>query len=327
MKKPFIYALFSALLLLLTYTSLTTGIIHINSSLWYLLSHKDSTDGMTVWQIRLPRAMGAIVIGAALGMAGALAQAIFRNPLAEPTLIGLSSGATLGSIAVISTGVGAYGSRFNVEIAILVALFAALLVQFVAPHRGFGFLLTGIAISSIFTALAGVLISISPKPGVQSLTFWNFGSLTLLNNETLSHVAPFIEVGFITAFFLSRKLDAYSLGESSSEYLGVNPRRVRFIAIIAMAFLVGGSVSAVGSIAFVGLLVPHIVRLLVGPSHRKLFSLSALVGSTLLLFADLLARSLFQPHEIPLGLITSLLGAPILIALIRTRAAQWVRND
>ena len=303
------------------------GIIHIHSSLWHLLSHRDSTDGMTVWQIRLPRALGAIVIGAALGIAGALAQAIFRNPLAEPALIGLASGSTLGSIAVISSGAAAYGSRTNIEVAIIFALFAALLVQFLAPNRGFGFLLTGIAISSIFTALAGVLISISPRPGVQSLTFWNFGSLTLLNNQTLSHVAPFIEVGFITAFFLSRKLDAYSLGESSSYYLGVNPRRVRFIAIIAMAFLIGGSVSAVGSIAFVGLLVPHIVRLLVGPSHRQLFSLSALIGSTLLLFSDLLARSLFQPHEIPLGLITSLLGAPILITLIRTRSAQWVRND
>ena len=327
MRKSFIYAVFGLALAVLSYLSLTTGIIHIHTSLWALLSQRESSDGLTVWQIRLPRALGAIVIGAALGIAGALAQAIFRNPLAEPTLIGLSSGATLGSIAVISSGAAAYGSRSNVMSAILVALGAALLVQLLAPNRGFGFLLTGIAISSIFTALAGVLISISPKPGVQSLTFWNFGSLSLLNNHTLSLVAPFIEVGIITAFFVSRKLDAYSLGESSAQYLGINPKRVRLFAIIAMAFLVGGSVSAVGSIAFVGLLVPHIVRLLVGPAHRKLFSLSALVGSTLLLFADLLARSLFQPHEIPLGLITSLLGAPILITLIRTRATQWVTHD
>jgi len=327
MRKPLIYSAFALLLLLLSYISLTTGIIHIHSSLWSLLSHRSSTDGVTVWQIRFPRALGAIVIGAGLGVAGALAQAIFRNPLAEPTLIGLSSGATLGSIAVISSGAALYGSRTNTEAAVLIALGAALLVQFLAPSRGFGFLLTGIAISSIFTALAGVLISISPKPGVQSLSFWNFGSLTLLNNQTLSMIAPFIEVGIIIAFFVSRRLDAYSLGETSSIYLGINPRRVRFFAILAMAFLVGASVSAVGSIAFIGLLVPHIVRLLVGPAHRRLFSLSALVGATLLLFADLLARSLFQPHEIPLGLITSLLGAPILIALIRTRAAQWVGND
>jgi len=282
---------------------------------------------MTVWQIRLPRALGAVIIGAALGIAGALAQAIFRNPLAEPTLIGLSSGATLGSIAVISTGAATYGTRTNVMAAIGIALCAALLVQWLSPNRGFGFLLTGIAISSIFTALAGVLISISPKPGVQSLAFWNFGSLTLLNGHTLSLVAPFVEVGIITAFFVSRRLDAYSLGESSAMYLGVNPKRVRLFAIIAMAFLVGASVSAVGSIAFLGLLVPHIVRLLVGPAHRQLFSLSALIGATLLLFADFLARTLFQPHEIPLGLVTSLLGAPILIILIRTSRAQWVGND
>ena len=327
MKRTGIYAGATLLLLTLFYLSLTTGIIHIHSSLWSLLSDHNSVDGMTVWQIRLPRALGALVIGAALGIAGALAQTIFRNPLAEPTLIGLSSGATLGSIAVISSGAAAYGSRTNVEAAIGVALCAALLVQWLAPNRGFGFLLTGIAISSIFTALAGVLISISPKPGVQSLAFWNFGSLTLLNNHTLQLVAPFIEVGIITAFFVSRRLDAYSLGESSAIYLGVNPKRLRLFAIFAMAFLVGGSVSAVGSIAFLGLLVPHIVRLLVGPTHRQLFSLSALIGATLLLFADFLARSLFQPHEIPLGLVTSLLGAPILIALIRSSAAQWVAND
>ena len=327
MKRVWIYLGSFTLLAILFYLSLTSGIIHIHSSLWSLLSNRGSVDGMTVWQIRLPRALGAVIIGAALGIAGALAQAIFRNPLAEPTLIGLSSGATLGSIAVISSGAAAYGSRSNIEAAIGIALCAALLVQWLSPNRGFGFLLTGIAVSSIFTALAGVLISISPKPGVQSLAFWNFGSLTLLNNHTLSLIAPFIEVGIITAFFVARRLDAYSRGESSAIYLGVNPKRVHLFAIIAMAFLVGAAVSAVGSIAFLGLLVPHIVRLLVGPAHRQLFSLSALIGATLLLFADLLARTIFQPHEIPLGLVTSLLGAPILIALIRTRAAQWVGND
>jgi len=122
-------------------------------------------------------------------------------------------------------------------------------------------------------------------------------------------------------------MDIYSLGDHSSHYLGVNPRRLRFFAIIGMAFLVGASVSAVGSIAFLGLLVPHIVRLLIGPEHRRMLSFSALVGSIALLMADLLARTLFVPHEIPLGLLTSLLGAPALIILLRVRKASWVQHD
>lgn len=327
MKKVALYIGFSALAIVLFGLSLRTGIVQLHTSFWYLLTHHTGTDATTVWQIRLPRALGAAIIGAGLGIAGSIAQGIFRNPLAEPTLIGLSSGATLGTIAVIASGAATYGSKTNAASAVLFAVIAALLVQLLAPNKGYGFLLTGIAISAILTAVAGLLIAVSQKPGIQSLSFWNFGSLTLLNNQTLKVIAPFIEVGIILSFFVSRRLDAYSLGESSSHYIGINPKRLRLLAIIAMAFLVGASVSAVGSIAFLGLLVPHIVRLLVGPAHRQMLTFSAIIGATLLLLADLLARTLFQPHEIPLGLITSLIGAPALIILLRTQKSQWVAND
>ena len=327
MKKVALYSGFSALAIVLFGLSLRTGIVQLHTSLWHLLTHHTGTDATTVWQIRLPRALGAAIIGAGLGIAGSIAQGIFRNPLAEPTLIGLSSGATLGTIAVIASGASVYGSKTNAASAVLFAVITALLVQILAPNKGYGFLLTGIAISAILTAVAGLLIAVSQKPGIQSLSFWNFGSLTLLNNQTLKVIAPFIEVGIILSFFVSRRLDAYSLGESSSHYIGINPKRLRLLAIIAMAFLVGASVSAVGSIAFLGLLVPHIVRLLVGPAHRQMLTFSAIIGATLLLLADLLARTLFQPHEIPLGLITSLIGAPALIILLRTQKSQWVAND
>jgi len=327
MKKVALYSGFSALAIVLFGLSLRTGIVQLHTSFWHLLTHHTGTDATTVWQIRLPRALGAAIIGAGLGIAGSIAQGIFRNPLAEPTLIGLSSGATLGTIAVIASGAATYGSKTNAASAVLFAVIAALLVQLLAPNKGYGFLLTGIAISAILTALAGLLIAVSQKPGIQSLSFWNFGSLTLLNNQTLKVIAPFIEVGIILSFFVSRRLDAYSLGESSSHYIGINPKRLRLLAIIAMAFLIGASVSAVGSIAFLGLLVPHIVRLLVGPAHRQMLTFSAIIGATLLLLADLLARTLFQPHEIPLGLITSLIGAPALIILLRTQKSQWVAND
>ncbi len=306
--------------------SLKIGILQIHESLWSLVG-KHSIDAQTVWGVRFPRALGAIIIGAGLGIAGAIAQGIFRNPLAEPTLIGLSSGATLGTIAIIASGASGFGTRMNVVSAVTAALLTALLVQWLAPNKGFGFLLTGIAVSAILTAAAGLLITMSPKPGIQSLSFWNFGSLSLLNNATVGLIAPHVETGIIIAFFVSRRLDIYSLGEHSSHYMGVNPKRLRLWAVIALAFLIGASVSAVGSIAFLGLLVPHIVRLMIGPAHRRLLSLSGFVGAIVLLIADLLARTLFEPHEIPLGLLTSILGAPALIVLLKLRSASWVSND
>jgi len=326
MKKKVIYTATILIMVALFVLSLKIGILQIHESLWSLVG-KHSIDAQTVWGVRFPRALGAIIIGAGLGIAGAIAQGIFRNPLAEPTLIGLSSGATLGTIAIIASGASGFGTRMNVVSAVTAALFTALLVQWLAPNKGFGFLLTGIAVSAILTAAAGLLITMSPKPGIQSLSFWNFGSLSLLNNATVGLIAPYVETGIIIAFFVSRRLDIYSLGEHSSHYMGVNPKRLRLWAVIALAFLIGASVSAVGSIAFLGLLVPHIVRLVIGPAHRRLLSLSGFVGAIVLLIADLLARTLFEPHEIPLGLLTSILGAPALIVLLKLRSASWVSND
>lgn len=284
-------------------------------------------EATTVWSVRFPRALGALIIGAGLGVAGGLAQSIFRNPLAEPTLIGLSSGATLGTITVITSGIATYGSAINAVAAIVFAIAAATLVQILTPHKGNGFLLTGLAISAVLTAVAGLLISISPKPGVQSLSFWNFGSLSLVNSSTVKMIAPFIALGLLVAFFIAPSLDGYSFGDSSAHFMGINPQKVRTIAIIAMALLVGASVSAVGAIAFLGLLVPHIVRLLIGPSHKAMLMMSALVGATILAAADFLARSVAAPHEIPLGLLTSIIGAPTLIILLRMQRSQWVDHD
>ena len=326
MKRASIYVTGLLILFFLFWLSLNTGILHLHSSVFSLIG-KSNVDATTVWQIRFPRALGAAIIGAGLGIAGCIAQGIFRNPLAEPTLIGLSSGATIGTITLIATGGSVYGTRSNIAAAVLMAALTALIVQWLAPGKGFGFLLTGIAISAILTSLAGLLIAMSAKPGIQSITFWNFGSLSLLNNSTVGMISPYIEIGIIISFFVARRLDIYSLGESSAQYMGVNPRRLRLYAIIGMAFIIGASVSAVGSIAFLGLLVPHIVRLLIGPSHRQMLSLSALIGAIVLMISDLLARTLFEPNEIPLGLLTSLLGAPTLIVLLKVRRASWVSHD
>jgi iron complex transport system permease protein len=140
-------------------------------------------------------------------------------------------------------------------------------------------------------------------------------------------IAPFIVAGLIVAIFIAPSLDGYSLGESSAHFIGLNPKKIRNAAILSMALLVGASVSAVGAIAFLGLLVPHIVRLLIGSSHRWMLMMSALVGAVLLILADLLARTVAAPHEIPLGLLTSLIGAPALIILLRLQRSQWVDHD
>jgi iron complex transport system permease protein len=327
MKRSILYIAGLVLLVLLFILSLEIGVIQVHTPLLNLIGKHSGIDATTVWEIRFPRAMGALIVGAALGVAGALAQGIFRNPLAEPSLIGLTSGATLGTITAISGGVAVFGSRLTIESAIIFSALSALLIYFLAPNKGFGFLITGIALSATLIAIAGILISISAKPDIQAISFWNFGSLTLLNNSTVKTIAPFIEVGFILALFLSRKLDIYSLGENSAQFMGISPKRLRFLAIIALAFLIGPSVSTVGSIAFLGLLVPHIVRLLAGPSHRRMTGLSAIIGADLLLLADLLARTIFKPHEIPLGLVTSLIGAPVLIVLLRAKSVTWVDHD
>ncbi len=324
MKRSLIYIALLALTLGLFLLSLQNGILHLHSSIFSLIGKSNSVDATTVWDVRFPRALGAVVIGAALGIAGALAQGIFRNPLAEPSLIGLTSGATFGTILGIASGLAGYGSAWNCVAATLGTGAAAVITQFLAPNKNFSFLLTGIAFSSILTSISGMVISISGKPGIQSLSFWNFGSLSLINFSTVLIIAPFITLGTILAFVLSRGLNVWSLGENSAFYLGLNIRRFRLLAIIAIALLIGPAVSAVGSIAFLGLLVPHLVRLVVGPDHRHLLALSGILGALVLLIADLLARAAFQPHELPLGLLTSILGAPILIILLRTRRAQWV---
>jgi iron complex transport system permease protein len=327
MRKLSVSLLLLFTIVILFYISLQTGILQLQTSIFSLIGKSSTIDTTTVWDVRFPRALGAVVIGAAMGIAGALAQGIFRNPLAEPTLIGLSSGATFGSIIGIASGVAGYGSGINCLVATLGTAFAAILTQFLAPNRNFGFLLTGIAISSILTSISGLIISISHQAGIQSLSFWNFGSLSLINFATVRIIFPFIFIGIALALYLSPKLDIWSLGENSSFYLGINVQRFRFLAIIAIALLIGPAVSAVGSIAFLGLLVPHVVRLLIGPSHRNLIIMSGMLGGIVLLLADLLARTVFQPHEIPLGLLTSLLGAPVLIILLRAKRAQWLSEQ
>jgi iron complex transport system permease protein len=327
MKRILVAVIFLAIIASLFLLSLQTGIINLDSSLLNLIGKRTGIDAITVWEVRAPRALGAIVIGSALGIAGVIAQSIFRNPLAEPTLIGLTSGASLGSVVAISTGAAVYGSTLNALFAILFSALAGLSIYLLAPANGLGFLITGIAGSAVFISIAGLLITISPNPGIQNLSFWNFGSLAMLNNSTLKVISPLIAIGIGGAYFVTRKLDIYSLGENSAHYLGVNSGRVRLIAIGVLALLVGPAVSSVGAIAFLGLLVPHVVRLLIGPSHKNLFFFSALLGAALLLGADLLARAAFAPHEIPLGLLTSIIGAPVLIILLKIRVEQWVSND
>lgn len=317
------------LLIALAYWSLNIGLYHLSHSFFSLIGVNSATqsgsatlnsknlDASVLWQVRWPRTLGALLIGGAIGIAGALTQALFRNPLAEPSLIGISSGATFGSTLAIGAGLGAFGSLAHIGLAITFALLSGALIIFIAPKGTYSFLLTGIALSAVVLAIAGLSIEISQKPGAQSITFWNFGSLAALNFSEVKNIFPFLLVGAVGALCLAKYIDLYTLGDETAFLFGLSVKPVRYLILLLAVFLVGSSVAIVGSIAFLGLIAPHIARLIVGPKHRKLLPASALLGSLILVIADLAARTVVSPLETPVGLFTSLIGAPVLIFLLR----------
>jgi iron complex transport system permease protein len=316
---------FTLVILLISYLSLNTGVYHLQHSVFSLIgkSAANNQDASILWLVRFPRLLAALLVGAGLGIAGALAQALFRNPLAEPTLIGISSGAAIGAITTVNTGLAAIGSLTSVSFSVLVALETGVTVLFLAPKGTFQLLLTGIALSAVLTALAGVAIETSGKPGVQSITFWDFGSFATVNFSQVRNIAGFIIAGALLAFYLAPKIDLYTLGDSVSHYFGIRKKYFRYLLLISLALIVGSSVNVIGAIAFLGLISPHIARFLVGPKHKLLLPMSAIIGSFIAVTADLLARTLFPPNEIPVGLLTSIIGAPALIILLRSRPKVW----
>jgi iron complex transport system permease protein len=279
-----------------------------------------------VTNIRAPRLAMAIIVGAGLAVAGSVMQGLFQNPLADPAIIGVSPAAAVGAVAA-----AALGAAFNLPVAAtaatVVATIGIVIVVSVARQNGrtqtVTLLLAGVAVASFAGALLAVLVSVNAQAGVRPLSFWLGGSFALSTWSGVATTVPFVVVGVILAVVLGRSLDLFSLGERNAESMGVNVDRTRLLGMAATVLLVAAGVAVAGVIAFVGLVIPHAVRSVIGPAHRGLIVASALAGALLLVVADLLARTLAAPVEIPVGAITALVGAPIFFVLLRrTRADQ-----
>ena len=288
-------------------------------------SSKTSLHTTVLYEIRIPRVILAAFVGASLGLSGASLQGLFRNPLADPGLIGVSAGAALGASIIIVLGSSLFpGFIFGAFILPIAAICGAALVisLLYVFTRGFGYqgitymLLVGIAVNAFASVGIGILTYISTDSELRGLTFWTMGSF---GGASWYLILPAIVVISLSMFWMipsSRKLDLLQLGEPEAYRLGVDVKKLKYKVIISSAITVGVSVSLSGMIGFVGLVVPHFVRLLGGVNHSYLLPGSALLGAGLMMSADLLSRILVQPAELPVGLITSAIGAPFFLWLI-----------
>lgn len=287
-----------------------------------------SSEHSIVWLIRLPRVILGVFVGAALAMSGVAIQALVRNPLADPYLLGISSGASTGAAASILFGFGSgLGAIALTGSAFIGALLAIVLVLSIARIGGrlvtSRLVFAGIAVGFALTALTNFLVFASEsRDGSRAVLFWMLGSLAQARWSSV----PFLVVAIFGAVIVfvawSRRFDALAIGDDTALALGTDPTRFRVAAAVAVSLTVAVAVAVSGLIGFVGLVVPHIARRLVGGRHRVLFPTAALLGAVLLVAADALARIAFAPRELPLGIVTALIGTPLLIVLVRRSLAR-----
>ncbi|MCU1419539.1 MAG: hypothetical protein JWR57_708 [Mycetocola sp.] len=276
-------------------------------------------DGI-VWELRLPRVLTAAAVGAGLALSGAVMQAVTRNPLADPYLLGLSSGASLGAVAVILLGVAvllpvaAFGGAM---LALIAALGLARAAGPITPSRT---VLAGVAVSALAGAGTSLVIFwTATGDSFREVLGWLLGSLAGARWPAVAIAVGALVVVGLPLLAGARALDAFAFGDTSAAALGVDVGRTRWLLLGATALLTGAMVSVSGAIGFVGLVLPHAVRLLTGPGHRTLLPLSALTGAIFLVWADTAARALFEPRELPVGVVTALIGAPMFALLLARR--------
>lgn len=325
--------LLSALLLCALLAGLMLGTVSIalGDVLAVIAAHlqgqtSESMADLVIWQIRLPRVLLSALVGAALALSGALVQGLFRNPLADPSLIGVSGGAALGAAVAIVLG-GSVALLSGPWMLPLLAFAGGGAVTALVYRLGVGplgtsvttMLLAGVAINAMSGACISYLSTVAEDTRLRNLVFWLMGSFNTASWVKVAWVGGFTLLALLAMPFLWRGLNALLLGESEARHLGFSVERLRRTVIIVTAMAVGASVAAVGMIGFVGLVVPHIIRLLLGPDHRWLLPCSALLGAALLSLADLAARLLVQPQELAIGVLTALLGAPFFLLLIVQR--------
>ena len=304
------------------------------TGLFHFTRHWDSTAEVIVWQVRMPVVVGAAFVGAGLAVAGVLFQGMLRNPLADPFLIGTSSGAALGAaIAFVLPFDTLYGTFFPLTplLAFVGALLTVLLVYAIARVGGqtpvVTLLLAGVVINAVLVAFQTLILTLSPHAqfGIQALFNWLSGGVAVTSWPPIFIVGSIIVAGIIMSLVLSRVLDAFALGEEGAAHLGLHIERYKLVIIMLGSLLTAAAVSISGLIGFVGLVIPHAMRLLLGPRHRLLLPASALSGAIFLTLADLLARVVIAPAVLPVGVFTALVGAPFFLFLLRNskRAYRW----
>jgi iron complex transport system permease protein len=288
--------------------------------------------GVIVWQVRMPGVFGAVFVGAALGVAGVLFQGMLRNPLADPFLIGTSSGAALGAaIAFVLPLDTVFGTFFPLTplLAFIGAMLTVLLVYAIARVGSYTpvitLLLAGVVINAVLVAFQTLILTLSPHSafGVQALFNWLSGGIAVYSWSQVFIVGAIIIAGIIISLFLAGVLDAFGLGEESAANLGLHVERYKLIIIIVGSLLTAAAVSISGLIGFVGLVTPHAMRLILGPRHHLLLPASALGGAIFLTLADLLARIIVAPSVLPVGIFTALVGAPFFLVLLRNNKKEY----
>jgi iron complex transport system permease protein len=297
---------------------------------WMLGGEVEARDLIIVKDIRLPRVLLGALVGAALAVSGAVMQGLFRNPLADPAIVGVSSGAALGAVCTIVLGttvlaplvavLGIYTlplSAFAGGLAVTLVLYA------IATRRGrtsiATMLLAGIALGAIATAITGLLVFMADDRQLRDLTFWSLGSLAGATWTKIMAAGPIIACVLLCAPFLARGLNALALGEAAATHIGVPVQRFKSVAIVAVAAGTGAAVAVSGGIAFVGIVVPHLLRLAVGPDNRWLLPSSAFLGAALLILADVFARTVVVPAELPIGIVTAAAGGPVFLWILLRR--------
>lgn len=281
----------------------------------------DTMDGSVLWQIRLPRLILGLLVGAALGVGGALMQAVFANPLAEPSVIGVTSGAGVGAAIVIVFGFNFLGSSTVPMAAFITGMFTTWLVYKLAHFGGrirvVNLILVGIAVNAIAGAIISFFIFFAPTTSREQIIFWQMGTLSGAKWEHVGVVGVIVAAGIICAWLLVKNLDLLALGDKAATHVGVDVNRLRAISIVLATLLTAGAVSYAGLIGFVGLVVPHIVRTIAGPSNAVLIPASALGGAVLIAGADIASRTIIPFADLPIGIFTALVGGPTFFVLLR----------
>lgn len=281
-----------------------------------------STIDSVVWSLRAPRGLLALIVGAGLALAGVVMQTLVRNPLADPYLLGVSSGASVGATAVITIGVFTSFGLYAISVgALFGALAATAIVYLITLAQGgltpLRLILTGVVASSAFSALASFLVfKAQDARAAQGVMFWMLGSVVGAQWDRLLLPALVVLAAFLVLMFMSNPLDAMAAGPDTAAALGVNVEQLRQILFFIQALLVGAMVAVAGGIGFVGLVIPHLARIMVGSLHRRLLPIAMVLGAVFMVWVDVIARIAAPPQEIPLGVVTGVLGAPLFLLLM-----------